>query len=459
MFDLDDTIVAIASPAAPAPRGIVRISGSGCVGLLNAMGIDVDVDATNARRLTGELDVGAPLGLIDADVLLWPTKRSYTGQPSAEIHTDGSVPLLNAIVEKVTECGARAARPGEFTMRAFLAGQLDLTQAEAVLGVIEADTRGALDEALEQLAGNLSKPLEAARSEMLDLLADVEAGLDFVDEDIEFISDAQLVDRLAEVQKHVSQTRDQLQLRSADQGVLLIALRGQPNAGKSHLLNALASREIAIVADVAGTTRDAVTAEVAVGTHRVLLCDTAGIEEAHGAIGELSQQQAEEVSARADIRLWCVDASRDDWSEAARVTRERAVNDKQALSQRRSIDLFVATKIDLAPELAPDDSWIHTSAQTNQGIEGLRKEIEKVIDDHFCEETGSATGTAARCRGSLQQAEAAIGRAIDLTEQQMGHELVASEIRAAVSALGEVTGEVYTDDILDRVFGRFCIGK
>ena len=164
MIDGDDTIVAIASPTAPATRGIVRLSGSQVDVILQTMGVPAESLATSGpRRFEAELNTGEPLGRVPVDVMHWPTQRSYTGQPSAELHTFGSLPVLQSLVAKVIDSGGRAARPGEFTMRAFLAGRLDLTQAEAVLGVIEAENRGTLDHALRQLAGNLSKPLEHLR--------------------------------------------------------------------------------------------------------------------------------------------------------------------------------------------------------------------------------------------------------------------------------------------------------
>ncbi len=205
MLDIDDTIAAIASPTTPAVRGIVRLSGPNVLSILEGLGLEVHT-GRGADWVSADLDVGAPIGIIPTRVLLWPTHRSYTGQPSAELHSFGSLPVLQALVDAAMSAGARAARPGEFTMRAFLAGRLDLIQAEAVLGVIEAQQRGSLDHALQQLAGNLSRPLEQMRSEMLDLLADVEAGLDFVDEDIEFISDDLLIKRLTEIAQQLDQT-------------------------------------------------------------------------------------------------------------------------------------------------------------------------------------------------------------------------------------------------------------
>jgi tRNA modification GTPase len=452
-MDVEDTIVAIASPASPAVRGIVRLSGTEVTAILTRLGVDTQASNARPRRFPSVIDVGPPLGEVSLDVMLWPTRRSYTGQPSAELHTFGSLPILQALVDATLGVGARAARPGEFTMRAFLAGRLDLTQAEAVLGVIEAETRGSLDHALRQLSGNLSRPLERMRSVLLDLLADVEAGLDFVDEDIEFISDEVLVERMVEMSAELDSIASDLRTRSGGVSRTVITLRGRPNAGKSHLLNALAGHNAAIVADVAGTTRDAVHAEAEIGGHPVQLIDTAGIEETDCEVGMLSQQQGDRASSDADIRLWCLDSSLNDL-----VAAREEVRSGQAINPRHAIDLCIATKTDLGC-WSNENGWIGTSAETGAGIDALRSAIVSAIVARDRQESGSVLGTAARCVQSLTRAREAIRAAMVITSTSQGHEFVAAELRTAVDALGEVTGAVYTDDILDRVFSRFCIGK
>ncbi len=455
-MDVEETIVAIASPAAPALRGIVRLSGYDVCAVLGRLGVEAQSSPrapSRPRRFSSFIDVGPPLGPVMVDVMLWPTRRSYTGQPSAELHTFGSRPLLQALVDATLQAGARAARPGEFTMRAFLAGRLDLTQAEAVLGVIEAETRGSLDHALRQLSGNLSRPLERIRGVLLDLLADVEAGLDFVDEDIEFISEDELIARMTEMSRQLNSIAADLRTRSGGASRTVITLRGRPNAGKSRLLNALSRQDAAIVADVAGTTRDSVHVDAEICGHCVQLIDTAGIEETDSEVGLRSQQQADRASLDADIRLWCVDSSRDDFAAAgAEIRGQRAVN------TRHAIDLCVATKIDLANRPIVS-GWIGTSAQTGEGIESLRTAIESAITARDRQETGSVLGTAARCGQSLSRASESIATAMRTASAGEGHEFIAAELRSAAEALGEVTGAVYTDDILDRVFSRFCIGK
>ncbi|QDV40437.1 tRNA modification GTPase MnmE [Stieleria neptunia] len=457
-IETEDTIVAIGSSTTPAPRGAVRFSGVQAMEIARQLGIEPTSDRS-AHCVDGTIALDHPLGEIPVRALVWPTARSYTGQPSLEIHTFGSMPILGAIVWRAIELGARAARPGEFTLRAFLAGRLDLTQAEAVLGVIEAEGRGSLDHALRQLAGNLSRPMEFMRSQLLDLLADVEAGLDFVDEDIQFISDDDLVARLDSIRSTLATTREQLTQRTRDKSQWIIALRGLPNAGKSRLLNVLAGHDAAIVADQAGTTRDVVSVPMQWDDHNVVLVDTAGIETADGdssleQISHQAQLQAHRAGRDADIRLWCVDHTSSDWQATCRAMRQLADE-----KRRPAIDLWVATKCDCSGEQDLPDPWIRTSALTGAGIESLRQQITAAIESLDTSEGVSILGTAARCTGSLRAAETAIASAIGYVGGGDGHEYVSSELRLAASALGEVTGAVYTDDILDRVFSRFCIGK
>ena len=480
-LSVDDPIVAIASPSSPAARGVVRISGERVAEVLNAIGFTEVVSRAEGTRLphrvAGSLSLGGGLSRVPVDLLFWPTKRSYTGQPSAELHTFGSLPILQSIVEACCDAGARPARPGEFTMRAFLAGRLDLTQAEAVLGVIEAELPGSLHGALEQLAGNLSKPLGVIRDELLNLLADVEAGLDFVDEDIEFIADDILIERLTNIHDQVSVTADQMNGRELRQSVTHVAFRGEPNAGKSSLLNAICGSQVAIVSNVAGTTRDVVTARIEIAGHSILLQDTAGQEPSDDLANDnLLTRQAQEMASRtvfdAKVRLWCVDANRADFSIA-----KRTMECESKRSVRKGcIDLFVATKMDRLHKGSPNSSasaqqgeshrgatpletWIGCSAETDLGVDDLVVQIGDAIKRLEGDPSSGVIGTAARCRESLGQAAALIRSAIDQTRHQSGHEFVSADLRSATSSIGEVTGEVYNEDILDRIFGRFCIGK
>ncbi|MEM6469543.1 MAG: tRNA modification GTPase [Planctomycetota bacterium] len=462
--ETEDTIIAIATALAPAKRGAIRLTGPDAIAVVEKMGIRPL--ALSPHFVESYVDLGEPLGRVPIRALLWPGKASYTGQPSAELHTYGCLPILRSVIDLGVLSGARVARPGEFTLRAFLAGRIDLTQAEAVLGVIDAEQRGSLDHALRQLGGNLSKPLEQLRSELLDLLADVEAGLDFVDEDIQFIRDDALAKRLKAIADLVAETGLQLAQRDQSQSVWVVALRGLPNAGKSRLLNAIAASDVAIVAGVAGTTRDAVSVSVSIDGVQFRFIDTAGIEDVgrgNTALDEIamrSQEQSQQAGEDADVRLWCVDWGNPNANETA----EEVL--RLAKTRRRSaVDFFIATKADQSFAEEPPEDWHRTSALSYQsgsasgGIEVLKRVIVESVRSLDRQDAGSVVGTAARCGGSLQAAETAIRSAINCVASNAGHEFVAADIRSAIHSLGEVTGAVYTDDLLDRVFSRFCIGK
>jgi tRNA modification GTPase len=448
-FDLDDTIAAIATAAGGGLRGIVRVSGPRSMEIAaHLFGGDMSTALPTCRR--GTICLPRELGSVPVTLYLWPTTRSYTGQPSAELHLPGSPPLLEAALEAACGAGARLARPGEFTLRAFLVGRLDLTQAEAVLGVIDADSRPQLESALAQLAGGIGRPLRALREQLLDLLAQLEAGLDFVDEDIEFITAADLGRQLVAAAETIESLAQQMQSRGEAAQLPRVVLTGLPNVGKSSLLNALAGEAAAIVSDVAGTTRDFVTRRVRIGQRECLIVDTAGhaFTAATNMVATAAQSLARQQATTADLVLFCLDST-------------EALNDcekGQLYGQDDHRTLIVWTKCDLPPSSSLESASpaISTSSRTGVGLDELRRAIERALEP-IDSESGVVTGTADRCRESLRLAAEALQRA--RTSAAAGEELVAAEIRGALDELGRVVGAIYTEDILDRVFSRFCIGK
>jgi tRNA modification GTPase len=412
--------------------------------------------------------IAAPL---PGELYLWPGSRSYTGQPVAEIHTLGSPPLLDALLRTLCASGARPAEPGEFTLRAFLAGRIDLTQAEAVLGVIDATDSRQLHAALAQLAGGLAQPLHRLRDALLDLLANVEAGLDFADDDLPTIARGDTIGQLDAAAATIARLLEQMDSRQESAESVRAALVGLPNSGKSSLFNALAGGPVALVSDRPGATRDYLTADLDLAGLACQLIDTAGIDAAgdclnfrlsengtvpFGTTSDIhlsAQTAAHQQHRRADVRVLCVDASGPlwDWGELLRLG-----GAGEPLVALTKTDLPRHRDFSLPPAAT---NFVETSSLTGEGIAQLRELMRRAAI--ACRSGGGdvVAGTAARCRQSLLLASDCLARAQDITRDGAGDELAAAELRVALEEIGKVAGAVYTDDVLDRIFSRFCIGK
>jgi len=520
-LDPDDTIAAIASPEGPGLRGLVRLTGPEAWAVaLSAFEPDGGPDLPTRPELRpGRLRVEGMRALLPVAVGIWPGPRTYTGQPLAEIHAPGSPPILRQLLSHCLARGARLAEPGEFTLRAFLSGRIDLTQSEAVLGVIDARTPGQLDAALRQLAGGLAGPIAGLRDRLADVLAHLEANLDFADEpDVDPIGREALAASLEGAAAEVDALAERLRGRDRPTGRPRVVLVGPPNAGKSRLFNALlGGGERAIVSPVAGTTRDYLEAPCDCDGLAVDLVDTAGIEAALGAIEGRAQAASGEQSAVADLLLDCRSADSDPlrpdalptgparlvvWTKAdvaapgviPRPTlphpnpppRGGRGPEKAVLppflaspSSGRGGPEDAAESSPLAPSPLAGEGWgggwsshhrqpseepsapadLHpTSASTGEGVAALRLAIARAIRS----KAGDAdlpAGTAARCGDGLARAGLSLRQAAETLRLGAGDEFVAVDLRQALDDLGQVVGAVVTDDLLDRIFRRFCIGK
>jgi tRNA modification GTPase len=455
-FQLDDTIAALGSAPGPALRAVVRVTGPAVRDVLAGLFVSDDPAGweacRTAQRFPGNLQLNGGTIVCEAAVCLWPGSRSYTGAPLAEVHLIGSPPLVDALLQDLYARGARPARGGEFTLRAFLAGRIDLLQAEAVLGVIDAPDQEGLRAALSQLAGGISGRIADAHEQLLLDLADLEAGLDFVEEDIEFLERPQFTARLESIAALLLRLLDQAKDRLQSAARARVVLAGLPNAGKSTLFNALVGREAALVSAAQGTTRDYLSAVVTWHGHEIELIDTAGCDDAAEGIMAAAHAQRQDVLASADLVLWCTAA---DFSPTERA-RDREWRQLRDTTATPVVD--VATKSDATVEVA-SGADVTVSALTGAGLGYLRALVAARIDsrrEHAGELLGS---TAARCRDSLSQALAAVRHAQRLAADGAGDELIAVEVREALDQLGSIVGRVTTDDLLDRIFSRFCIGK
>ncbi len=455
-FSLHDTIAALASAPGSAVRGIIRISGGDTIDLLRRLVVD-SAPLTNIRHPQSvPVDIPLDQGRLKftGDLLLWPNHRSYTGEVLAELHLPGAPVLLEEVLEQIHVLGARPAERGEFTLRAFLAGRIDLVQAEAVLGVIDAGNEQELKTALSQLGGGLSEKISITREQLLLHLADLEAGLDFVEEDIEFVSRPELLQRLQEAAHWVDLLLQQAHERLQTTGRRKVVLAGQPNAGKSTLFNALAQADAALVSPIAGTTRDYLSTTIDCDGVPVEIIDTAGYETARDGIELAAAELRDDQFRRADLILWC---------RAASLSESESQHDFDLCSEfavPSRPQMLVLTKSDLASEDAVPRSEEATlvSGTSGSGIELLKSRVAH----HFSSATPPSEiigSTAARCVESLRQSRSGLERAESLIQQGAGDELIAVELRDVLDQLGKIVGQVYTDDILDRIFSRFCIGK
>ncbi|HVJ86223.1 MAG TPA: tRNA modification GTPase [Caulifigura sp.] len=461
MWTLDDVIAAVASPPGAGRRGIVRVAGPGVQRVVAGMiltsthAVPPNLSSAQARRTETSLIVDGLSTPLPVALFIWPDHRSYAGQPTIEIHTIGSPPILNALLETLVARGARIARPGEFTLRAFLAGKIDLVQAEAVLCVIDAGSTEQLQQALDQLAGGVSARMRALREQLLIDLADLEAGLDFVEEDIEFVDRAAMTARLEDAVEWLTRLQRYAHDRGQTTGRQSVVLAGLPNAGKSTLFNALAGREAAMVSPVAGTTRDWLTATVELDGLAFDLVDTAGVEHGSDVISEVAQQMRSERVQHADLVLWCT---------AADATPEELLLDQDLRSQnlashedrRGTGPQRVVTKADQG--FIDDGHSCYVSAATGAGLPDLKARLREWLAESGGEGE-LLSSTIARCGESLSRSLEALSRAREFSSHAGGEELVAFELRRGLESLGEIAGVVYTDDLLDRIFSRFCIGK
>jgi tRNA modification GTPase len=456
-FDTESTICAIATGTEGAIRGAIRLTGPNAVHVAQQVcnfKVPTKWESRIAIRFPEQVTI-PQLGLVDVFVYLWPDHRSYTGQPTVEFHCLGNVIVLQSLQAKLIAAGSIMAQPGEFTLRAFLAGRLDLTQCEAVLGVIHAANDKSLNVALSQLAGGISTPLSHLRTSLVHLLADIEAGLDFVDEDIEFISRDQILSRLSDAELAIANLLSQMESRASQTFQLQVAIVGPPNAGKSTLLNMIGQRQVSIVSETPGTTRDYVRLRLELGGVQVDIVDTAGIEESDlESPRGIAQQFTREQIANADLILYCLSVDDDasvEWQPP------------HGENENTPPVWLLRTKCDLP---AKDRTLHGVYANTLLLSQNRHESVEPLLIalQHWANAKHESVNqvvpiTAARCQSSLQRAIESIAMAHEAIAHSRGDEVVASEIRIALEEIGMVAGTVYTDDILDALFSRFCIGK
>ena len=458
-MNLDDTIVAIATPAGRGGIGVVRLSGPEARAIALPM-LRLKHELEPGHAIFGELIEPSPVlterssaDRIDEVVVTYFAKpHSYTTDDIIEISAHGSPIVLRHIVELALARGARLAEPGEFTMRAFLNGRIDLTQAEAVRDLIDSQTLYQAKVAAQQLEGALSRRLQPIKQKLIELIAVLEAGIDFAEDDISVIPSEEILHRIAAIRGPLEDLAATFAYGKIVHEGLTLAIVGRPNVGKSSLFNQLAERERAIVTATPGTTRDLVSETVAIGGIPVRLVDTAGIRRALDEAESIGIRKSMEAIADADLVLVVFDSSQ-----------PIAEEDTELLEQgSKRPAIVVENKADLSISKTSVSSHlprVRTSAITGQGIRELRHEILR----HIGGETGvqAETGfvTSVRHQSLIRETITALDAAQVAVRNKIPHEMILLDLYNALRQLDEITGATATDDILNLIFSTFCIGK
>ena len=457
-----DIIAAIATGHSPTAIGIIRVSGEGCFALCDQV-----FRAANGRpfpeqpshkMVFGEM-LDAESRIIDRGLAVrFPGPHSYTGEDSAEFHCHGSPVVLRELLDALFAAGARQAKAGEFTQRAFLNGRLDLTQAEAVIDLIDAETAAAARNAAAQLDGGLRRVLEPIQDALLDITSRFYAVVDYPDEDIEDVKPEQVAEALSSAEKQLSSLLATCQRGKVLKSGVRTAIVGRPNAGKSSLLNALAGYERAIVTDIPGTTRDTVEESVLCGGVLLRLIDTAGIRDTEDVVEQKGVERSRKALESADLVLAVVDGSVPLTDEDLEVLRLAAENPRW-IAVFSKCDLWdtKAHSVGIIGSPAPAAS-VTLSSVTGEGLGDLENAVAALFPAGDPKEAGSLL-TDQRQEEAARRARDAVRRAKDALENGLTPDAVLTDAEEALDSLGELTGRTAKEEIVSRIFSRFCVGK
>ena len=463
-----DTIAAIATPEGEGGISVIRISGDGATNIA-AQGFRgaITVDKMSSHTAHYGRFVDEHEKVIDnVIVLVFRRPNSYTGEDTVELSCHGGRYLTRKILEATLRFGARAALAGEFTKRAFLNGRIDLAQAEAVADLIHARSERAHQSSLAQLNGVLSDRISQVREKLVESIGLLELELDFAEEGYEFTEKAKVVGQIRSVISQINGLLSTYSVGRIYRDGVKVVLAGAPNVGKSSLLNALLQEDRAIVTEIPGTTRDIIEESISLGGLLFNLIDTAGIRETEDLVEREGVRRAEERLSNCDILLLMLDSTRAVGVEE----RTAIVRLVEAIEKRGASCVFVLNKIDVMEPgrnlileeeyIAKRHDVVKISAKTHQGLEWLKELlVTKALRDMPSMSEGGVTITNARHFSALERTAGSLGLAVETLESGKSGEFVAVDLRAGLDALGEIVGATSTDDILESIFSRFCIGK
>jgi len=449
-----ETIIALATPSGTGAIGVIRLSGPDAIVIANRVFKGKDLTKQQSHTIHFGSIVDGDAILDEVLVSLFVAPRSYTRENVVEISCHGSAFIIESIIKLLIKNGARSAKAGEFTLRAFLNGQLDLSQAEAVADLIASNSKASQQVALQQLRGGFSSQLQQLRDQLVQFASLIELELDFAEEDVEFANRDQLKKLIYEITSVITALIQSFELGNAIKMGINAVIAGRPNAGKSTLLNALLNEERAIVSHIPGTTRDTIEEVLNIQGINFRLTDTAGIREATDAIEKLGVERTMEKISQSALLIYVFDAEQ--------ITIEELNSDMESLQKPGVTMLLVANKIDLlSPEqiasLPHTQSAILVSAKQKRHIDELKHKIYSAAVKNKL--TGHETlVTNIRHLEALQKTEEALARVLNGIDS-VTSDFLSMDIKQALHYLGEITGAVTTDDLLENIFSKFCIGK
>ena len=446
----NDTICALATGGGISAIALIRISGKETINIVNKIfSKDLSKKETHTVHFGNIID---NKNIIDEVVItLFHKNQSFTGEETVEISCHGSKYIQNKILELLINNGVRMANPGEYTMRAFQNGKLDLSQAESVADLIEAESEAAHKTAIQHLRGGFSKKLKLLRQKLIDFASLIELELDFSEEDVEFADRTQLNKLLEELKIEISSLINSFKIGNVIKNGIPVAILGAPNVGKSTLLNRLLNEEKAIVSDIAGTTRDSIEDEIIIKGYNFRFIDTAGIRKTEDTIENLGIDRAISHAKKSSIIIYLLDASENIDNQISNI------NNLTKKDQSKIIK--VVNKIDLNNEIKSiNNGCLHISAKENKGIDELKNKIFDFTNINALDNNNTIV-TNQRHYEQLKKTLNELEIVIEGLNNELSSDLLAINIKQSLFHLGLITGEVSTDDLLSNIFGKFCIGK
>ena len=458
-----DTICALATANGIGAIGIIRVSGNQSFEIVNKIFEGKNLEKVDSHTVHYGFIKDEDETIDEVMISVFHAPKTFTTENSVEISFHGSPYIGKKILEALIKNGARMAKAGEFTMRAFMNGRIDLSQAESIADLIASENEASRKVALNQLKGGISNEISFLRNDLLNFTSLIELELDFAEEDVEFADRTALKSLLYKIEDKLNSLIESFQYGNAIKNGTAVAIIGKPNAGKSTLLNALLKEERAIVSNIVGTTRDTIEEILHIKGHAFRLIDTAGLRETADEIEAIGVKKAKEKVENAEILVYLADAGTEDLSEDVEMIKSLLRDDLKLIICATKIDEVVPTHYEKLEQIfrnniSTDFDFIKISAVENQNIQDLKNELSSYVE-HLKSEEGNVVITNQRHYEALRKSLNSVKQVDEAVSSQITTELLAYELRNALEHLGEISGEFTNDEVLGNIFSKFCIGK